>query len=133
MRPRLRFRPSPMAGESLTDWTGLFNLRSGSLRLQGLDLDRPGADERARRSAGRHHGLARDRADRDGLHDHRGRSTSDRDGDGRHAGDGRAGATSKAPAAPPATVIELRNAFVRSGGDAVTWRAEPSSCSSSRT
>ncbi|MHB1558618.1 MAG: serine/threonine-protein kinase [Isosphaeraceae bacterium] len=37
-RPRLRLRPSPMTGESPTEWTGLFNLRAGSLRLSGLDI-----------------------------------------------------------------------------------------------
>ncbi len=43
-RPRLRLRPSPMTGESPTDWTGLFSLRSGTLRLQGLDLVVPEPD-----------------------------------------------------------------------------------------
>ncbi len=37
-RPRLRLRSSPMTGESPTEWTGLFNLRAGSLRLNGLDI-----------------------------------------------------------------------------------------------
>jgi serine/threonine-protein kinase len=38
VRPRLRFRPAPIPGTSPADWTALLNLRSGSLRLQGLDL-----------------------------------------------------------------------------------------------
>jgi serine/threonine-protein kinase len=37
-RPRIRFRPSGFAARSLTDWAVLFNLRGGSLHLQGLDL-----------------------------------------------------------------------------------------------
>jgi serine/threonine-protein kinase len=38
VRPRLRFRPAPIAGASPADWIALLSLRSGSLRLQGLDL-----------------------------------------------------------------------------------------------
>ena len=37
-RPRLRFRPASMTGASAAGWTSLLSLRSGSLRLEGLDL-----------------------------------------------------------------------------------------------
>ena len=37
-RPRLRLRPSQAAQRSPVDWTVLFNLRAGSLHLQGIDL-----------------------------------------------------------------------------------------------
>jgi serine/threonine-protein kinase len=38
VRPRLRYRPSPTAPRSPSDWNVLFNLRAGSLHLQGLDV-----------------------------------------------------------------------------------------------
>jgi serine/threonine protein kinase len=120
VRPKLRFRPSPMAGESPTDWTGLFNLRSGSLRLQGLDLE---VQEPTNGPADR---LA---------------AVTVAPGTQLTVTDctitvavRRPAATvmvvtpvtaapavgSRVPAAAPATLIELRNAFVRSGGDAIT-------------
>ena len=37
-RPRLRFRPSEFVSRSPTAWGVMFQLRSGSLRLRGLDL-----------------------------------------------------------------------------------------------
>ncbi|MGO9919282.1 MAG: protein kinase domain-containing protein [Isosphaeraceae bacterium] len=37
-RPRLRYKPQEAAVRSPFDWSVLFNLRSGSLHLQGLDL-----------------------------------------------------------------------------------------------
>jgi serine/threonine protein kinase len=37
-RPRLRFRPAPRPGASPSEWSSLLSLRSGSLRLQGIDL-----------------------------------------------------------------------------------------------
>jgi serine/threonine-protein kinase len=38
VRPRLHLRPAPLPGMSPTEWLALLSLRSGSLRLQGLDL-----------------------------------------------------------------------------------------------
>jgi eukaryotic-like serine/threonine-protein kinase len=38
VRPRIRFRSSAFSNRSPTAWTVLFNLRSGSMRLQGLDI-----------------------------------------------------------------------------------------------
>jgi hypothetical protein len=49
-RPRIRFRPSVFAAKSTTAWSVLFNLRSGSLHLQGLDLLIPDQDPKAPRS-----------------------------------------------------------------------------------
>ncbi|MGO8898615.1 MAG: protein kinase domain-containing protein [Isosphaeraceae bacterium] len=46
-RPRIRFRPSAFAAKSTTAWSVLFNLRSGSLHLQGLDLLIPDQDAEA--------------------------------------------------------------------------------------
>src|SRR5271165_2295835 len=46
-RPRIRFRPSAFAANSTTAWSVLFNLRSGSLHLQGLDLVIPDQDVEA--------------------------------------------------------------------------------------
>ena len=37
-RPRLRFRPPEVPPASPTAWSTMFNLRSGSLRLEGIDL-----------------------------------------------------------------------------------------------
>jgi serine/threonine-protein kinase len=37
-RPRVRFRPASRPGASPAEWTALLDLRSGSLRLQGVDL-----------------------------------------------------------------------------------------------
>jgi hypothetical protein len=37
-RPRIRFRPSAFATRSSTTWSTLFTTRSGSLRLQGIDI-----------------------------------------------------------------------------------------------
>jgi serine/threonine-protein kinase len=37
-RPRIRFRPSVFAARTPTAWAVLFNLRTGALHLQGLDL-----------------------------------------------------------------------------------------------
>ena len=123
-RPRLRFRPSPMAGGSSTEWTGLFGVRSGALRLRGLDLvvtqpenlpaDRlaaitvaPGAELSlidctitisVRRST-----IA-------ALAVHRPPAPTPAP-----AGRDRSGSDAIAPA-----VVEVRESFVRSGGDAVT-------------
>ena len=38
VRPRLRFRPPEIAPTSPSEWSVMFNLRSGSLALEGLDL-----------------------------------------------------------------------------------------------
>jgi len=51
-RPRLRYKPAEAAGRSPLDWSVLFDLRSGSLHLEGLDLvvndaDPPRADRMA--------------------------------------------------------------------------------------
>ncbi len=43
-RARLRFRPSQAPQRSPADWTVLFNLRAGSLHLQGIDLVVPEQD-----------------------------------------------------------------------------------------
>ncbi len=48
-RPRIRFRPSAFPAKSTTAWSVLFNLRSGSLHLQGLDLLIPDQDPEAPR------------------------------------------------------------------------------------
>jgi serine/threonine-protein kinase len=40
-RPRLRLRPTAMPSGSPADWNSLLSLRSGSLRLQGIDLEVP--------------------------------------------------------------------------------------------
>jgi serine/threonine-protein kinase len=37
-RPRLRYKPAEVAARSPLDWSVLFELRSGSLHMQGLDL-----------------------------------------------------------------------------------------------
>jgi hypothetical protein len=118
-RPRLRFRPSPMAGESPTDWTGIFHLRTGALRLQGLDLEVP---EPTNGPADRLAAIAVSPGTELNVTDctitvavRRPTATA------MFVTTATAlPASSKAPAAAPATVIELRNAFVRSGGDAIT-------------
>jgi serine/threonine-protein kinase len=46
-RPRIRFRPSVFASRPPTAWNVLFNLQSGTLRLQGLDLLIPSQDPEA--------------------------------------------------------------------------------------
>ena len=46
-RPRLRFRPSVFAPRPPTAWSVLFNLRSGALHLQGLDIILPAQDPEA--------------------------------------------------------------------------------------
>ena len=38
VRPRIRFRPPEIAPTSPSEWSVMFNLRSGSLVLQGIDL-----------------------------------------------------------------------------------------------
>ena len=48
-RPRIRFRPAAFPAKTTTDWSVLFNLRSGSLHLQGLDLLIPDQDPEAPR------------------------------------------------------------------------------------
>jgi hypothetical protein len=50
-RPRVRFRPSQAVQRSPADWTVLFNLRAGSLHLQGIDLIMPDQDSRTDRLA----------------------------------------------------------------------------------
>ncbi len=119
-RPRLRFRPSPMAGESSTDWTGLFHLRSGSLRLQGLDLEVP---EPANGPADRLAAIAVSPGTELTVTDctitvavRRPTATAMVVAPATAV----PATGSRVPAAAPATVIELRNAFVRSGGDAIT-------------
>ncbi len=37
-RPRLRFRPSPFGSPSASSWTCLFNVQGGELNLHGLDI-----------------------------------------------------------------------------------------------
>jgi hypothetical protein len=46
-RPRIRFRPSAFASRPPSAWSVLFNLRSGTLRLLGLDIVLPGQDAEA--------------------------------------------------------------------------------------
>jgi serine/threonine-protein kinase len=46
-RPRIRFRPSVFTSRPPTAWTVLFNLQSGTLHLQGLDLLIPSQDPEA--------------------------------------------------------------------------------------
>jgi serine/threonine-protein kinase len=120
VRPRLRFRPAPMPGEFPTEWIGLFSLRSGSLRLQGLDLivpepealpvDRlaaitvtPGAELVMTDCTIT---LSTRRPAASALAVNASQVVPDRE---RPAAD-----------AARAAVIELRNGFVRSAGDAVT-------------
>ena len=70
-RPRLRYKPPEAAVRSPLDWSVLFDLRSGSLHVQGLDLVVSDAEPRADRMAvaGLLPGLPLD----DRLHAHPGR------------------------------------------------------------
>jgi serine/threonine-protein kinase len=46
-RPRIRFHPSSFASRPPTAWSVLFNLQSGKLRLQGIDIMVPTQDAEA--------------------------------------------------------------------------------------
>jgi hypothetical protein len=46
-RPRVRFRPEPAEPRSLGGWSALFRVHSGSLQLQGVDVELPAADDPA--------------------------------------------------------------------------------------
>jgi serine/threonine-protein kinase len=50
-RPRLRYKPPEAAARSSLDWSVLFDLRSGSLHVQGIDLTVSDSEPRADRMA----------------------------------------------------------------------------------
>lgn len=121
-RPRLRLRPSPMTGESPTEWTGLFNLRAGTLKLRGLDIV---VTEPETSTADRQAAVALAPGTTLSIADctitvpmRRPLATAVIV---RPATPPEADRTSQEPVVPAArAVIELRNTLIRSGGDAVT-------------
>ncbi len=121
IRPRLRFRPTPIPGASPTDWVALMNLRSGSLRLQGLDLVIP---EPETRPADRLAAIAVHPGTELILDDCTVTVTIRGSGATAFAVQTALGgvAPGRKPAADPGTAeatIRIRDGFIRSGGDAV--------------
>jgi serine/threonine-protein kinase len=119
-RPRLRFHPSSMAGATPAEWTSLLSLRSGSLRLQGLDLV---VREPETLPADRLAAIALVPGSDVTLLDCTvtlavGRSTSA--AIVVHAPPPVAGRRSNGAEAGPAALVEIRDALIRSGGNAVT-------------
>jgi serine/threonine-protein kinase len=120
-RPRLRLRPAGFAAKPLSDWTVLFNLRAGSLHLEGLDLLVQDLDASAL-SGGRVAVLGVASGTRLKLTDCTITVT------GRFASSAavvvqqgivEARATSTDPPARPA-VVHVENSFLRCGGDGIT-------------
>ena len=121
-RPRLRLRLPEMPLASPSDWIVMLNLRSGSLLLQGLDISIADHGDASCRSSGCSWPAARHRADGRRLYLYRGDSASVRLGVRCPTGD-RNRAMRPAGTAARGAVIQIRNCFLRSGGDGVSVAA----------
>jgi hypothetical protein len=119
LRPRIRFRPPQLPPASPTDWTVLLNLRSGSLRLQGLDILVPDQEMlRADRVAAAGLLPGTELTFADCTLTVAGRRSSSSVFVVQPLGE-ILDARSPEPQAPRGAIVQLRNSFLRSGGDGV--------------